>query len=336
MKKKKKSLFLIPIIVLVVGICLINSKQTAMNNGYTNGNTAGNLYNGGYFCEWNGTIFFSNPSDLGKLYSMDSGGGNLKKLVDDIPTYINVDDDYIYYARNNTADSLDLNFGTLNRNALVRVNHNGKNAVVLDKEPSIYAALLGNYVYYIRYTEEEASTLWKVRIDGDEQEKVMQEAVFTCSTDGQYFYYNGMYTDGDIHKYDTASGTTSVVYEGNCYKPIVSGSDVYYIDGETNYSIVHTDLNSKNPTYVTTDSVDAFNVYGSYIYYQRFDEDGSALCMIKNDGTEFCVIQEGDFCDINVTSQYIFFRDFHSGTVYYAPRNNPTNITIFSPGIEED
>ena len=34
-----------------------------------NGSTAGNLYNGGLFCEYDGTVYFSNPSDGGKLYS---------------------------------------------------------------------------------------------------------------------------------------------------------------------------------------------------------------------------------------------------------------------------
>ena len=75
--------------------------ETKMNQGYVNGNTAGNLYNGGLFCEYNGVIYFANPSDGGKLYSMDSNGNNLKKLTNDNATYINVDDNYIYYLINN-------------------------------------------------------------------------------------------------------------------------------------------------------------------------------------------------------------------------------------------
>lgn len=335
MKKKTIIYFILAAVLLCAVVFLLQkSKETVMNDTYVNGNTAGNLYNGGYFCEWNGTIFFSNPNDSGKLYSMDSNGGNLKKIVDDVPTYINVDEDYIYYARSNSSDNLDFSFGTVNQNALVRIDHKGNKVLVLDDEPSIYAALLGNYIYYIHYEQEEASTLYKVRIDGEEREKVMSDPVFTCSTDGQYFYYNGMYTDGDIHKYDTATNSTSVVYEGNCYKPIVTENDVYYIDGDNNYALVHTNLTYGNPTYVTTDSVDAYNVYGSYIYYQRYDKDGSALCMIKNDGTDFRVIEEGDFCDIHVTSHYIFFREYHSGSMYYALRSDPTNIHLFLPEIE--
>lgn len=338
----KKLLIIILIFALTVflGIVAIQimekEEETIMNNGFVNGNTAGNLYNGGAFCEINGTIFFSNPSDSGKLYSMDANGGNLKKLANDIPTYINADENYVYYIRNNPSDSLDFNFVAFHRNALVRINYDGSNSITLDTEPCLYAALLGNYIYYLHYTTDDASTLYKVRIDGEEQQQVMDRAVFTCSTDGKYFYYNGMDSDGNIHRFDTIADTTVTVYEGNCFQPIVSGNDVYYIDGYTDYSIIHTNFEYDNPTFITRDSVDCYNVYGSYIYYQRFDTEGSALCMIKNDGTEFQVIREGDFCDIHVTSNYLFFREYHSGEIYYCPRNNPTEIELFRPGAVED
>lgn len=339
-----KKIIITLITVLLLGVAIMagtqylssNKDDTIMNSGYVSGNTAGNLYNGGLFCEINGTVFFSNPSDGGKLYSMDANGGNLKRVSLDVATYINADENYVYYVRNNAGDSLNFNFVAFHRNALVRMDHDGNNLVILDTEPSLYASLIGNYIYYLHYTQEDASTLYKVRIDGEEQKQVMDSAVFTCNADGQYFYYNGMDSDGNIHRFDTVSDTTTTVYEGNTFQPIVSdGSDLYYIDGNTNYSIIHTNLNFDEPTYVTRDSVDCYNVYGSYIYYQRFDKDGSALCMIKNDGTGFQVIKEGDFCDIHVTSNYVFFREYHSGEFYYFPRNNPGEIELFRPGTEE-
>ena len=100
MKKILITFLALALIVLLgfVGIKLTTKEtETIMNSGFVNGNTASNLYNGGAFCEYDGTIYFSNPSDSWKLYSMDSSGGNLKKLANDIPTYINVDENYIYY-----------------------------------------------------------------------------------------------------------------------------------------------------------------------------------------------------------------------------------------------
>lgn len=336
---KKLLLILLTVLLLCAGgyaamhFFNFGKNDTIMNSGYTKGNTAGNLYNGGTFCEINGTIFFSNPSDGGKLYSMDANGGNLKRISLDRATYINADENYVYYVRNNIGESLDFNFVAFHRNALVRMDHDGENVVVLDTEPSLYASLIGNYIYYLHYSQEDASTLYKVRIDGEEQQQVLDKAVFTCNVDGQYFYYNGMDTDGNIHRYDTVGDTTTTIYEGNCFQPIVSdGSDLYYIDGNTDYSIIHTNLNYDEPVFVTRDSVECYNIYGSYIYYQRFSEEGSALCMIKTDGTEFQVLQEGDFCDIHVTSNYVFFKDYHSEEVYYFSRNNPSEIELFRPG----
>lgn len=321
---------------LIYGAARISTPQTLMNTDYVNGNTAGNLYNGGLFCEHNGTIYFSNPSDGGRLYSMDSNGQNLKKLSNDIATYINADDNYVYYIRNNAGESISYHFFSMHRNALVRIDHDGKNIVILDTQPSLYASLLGNYIFYIHYDEENASTLYKVRIDGEEQKQVFSKPVYTCNASGQYFYYNGMDTDGSIHRFDTKNDTTTTIYEGNCFQPIVNdGNDMYYIDGSSDYAIVHTNITFNNPTYLTKDSVDAYNVYGSYIYYQRFDKEGSALCMIKKDGSEFRIIKEGDFCDIHVTSYYVFFRDYHSDKMYYFPRTNPEDIRLFHPGMIE-
>lgn len=338
---KKALKFIIPILI-VIGIAVLyllnqNAQKVIMNEGYVNGNTAGNLYNGGLFCENNGVIYFANPSDGGKLYSMDSNGTNLQKLSEDAATYINADDNYIYYIRNNVGGNLDYSFFAFHTNALCRIDKDGDNIAILDTEPSMYAALLGNYIYYIHYDKTEASTLYRVRIDGEEQEQVMKEAVFTCNTDGQYFYYNGMTSDGSIHRFDTVTNTSSVIYEGNSYQPIVNdGTDIYYIDGNTDYSIVHTNLDFDYPTIVTSDSVDSYNVYGSTIYYQRYDEDGSALCMIKNDGSEKTVLMEGDFCDIHVTSYFVFFREYHSGDMYYFNRNTPNQIQRFKPAVIED
>lgn len=331
---------IIGIIVVLLGVAIFfGSKllepKTKLNEGFVNGNTAGNLYNGGLFCEYNGVIYFSNPSDNGKLYSMDSNGKNLKKLTDDNATYINADDNYVYYIRNNSDSNLNFGFVTFHRNALVRVDHDGKNLLLLDTEPCMYASLIGNYIYYVHYDTLDASTLYKVRIDGTEQQQVMKEAVYTCNSDGQFFYYNGMSLDGAIHRYDTVSDSSVIVYAGNTFQPIVKdGVDVYYIDGDTDCSIVHTNMNFDNPTYITRDSVDSYNVHGSYIYYQRFDKNGdSALCMIKNDGTELQELRKGDFCDIHVTSYFVFFRDFHTREIYYFSRSNPYSIERFHPGV---
>ena len=341
--KKLPIIFLSAALVLALaGVIIVHQVQnrTHFNTYYVNGNTAGNLYNAGLFCESNGTVFFSNPDDGGSLYSMDSNGSNLKKLCNDNAMYINADDHYVYYVRNNTAVSASgdtiFSYFSYNNNSLCRLDRKNGKIKVLDADPCIYASLIGNYIYYLHYDTETATTLYKIKIDGSERTKLSDTYVFTCSSDGQYFYYNDMTTNGYIHRYDTATDTDTTVYACNSYKPIVTdGDNAYYLDVSRNNALMHTNLNSETPTMLSSDSIDLYNVHGSYAYYQTYDSASPALCMIKNDGTGERVLMEGTFSCINVTSYYIYCTDYHTGMVFRTPTSNPGEFEPFHPGIIE-
>ena len=303
-----------------------------LNEGYVNGNTAGNLYNSGLFCENGGTVFFSNPDDNGRLYSMNPDGSNLKKLCDDSAVSINADAHYVYYIRNYSNESSDFSYFVRGTRGLCRIPRSGGTAAVLDDGTCFYASLIGNYIYYLHYEEATASTLYKIKIDGSGQQKLLDQMIFPCSTLGQYFYYNST-TDGSLCCYDTATDTSSAAYECNCYKPIVTGdSNAYYLDVDQDNALVHTSMEFKNPTTITTDSIDLYNVYGSTIYYQRYDKDDSALCRIKNDGGEFQIIAKGNYSDINVTSYYVYFTNYETKEMFYFPVSNPGEVHAFHPG----
>ena len=104
---------LIVIVASVFGVVYHYQTKTKYNESYVNGNTAGNLYNAGLFCESNGTVFFANPDDKYRLYSMDLDGSNLAKLSDDTVMYINADSYYVYYVRNDEHNSTHFNFSPL-------------------------------------------------------------------------------------------------------------------------------------------------------------------------------------------------------------------------------
>ena len=163
---------LIVIVASVFSVVYHYQNKTKYNESYVNGNTAGNLYNAGLFCESNGTVFFANPDDKYRLYSMDLDGSNLAKLSDDTVMYINADSHYVYYVRNNEHNSTHFNFFSFNNNSLCRIRRDGKQLVVLDPDPCIYASLVGNYIYYLHYDKDHATTLYKVGIDGEDRQMV--------------------------------------------------------------------------------------------------------------------------------------------------------------------
>lgn len=336
---KKKWLITGIILLILMGsvVFLVYRFQNKVyyNNDFINGNSAGNLYNGGLFCEKNGTVYFANPDDYYRLYSMDSNGSNLKKLSNDSVTYINVDDHYIYYTR--SSDHAKDNMLIDNANALCRVSINGENLVILDEAPCIYASLIGSSIFYLHYDELNATTLYKVDIDGKNLKQLQNHYVFTCSSQDKYFYYNGTKSDGNIYQYDTTTGNISLFYNCNSYKPIITGKDdIYYLDVDQDNALVHTNVQYDRPTTITTDSIDCYNIYGSYIYYQKFSEDSPSLCMIKNDGTEFSVLAQGTYSNIHITSYYIYFMDYTTNEFYYTSTSNPGTLTPFHPGKIEN
>ena len=65
MKKIWKWLLFVLVILLAAGCVFLYRyiNRIRYNDGYVNGNTAGNLYNEGYFCEKDGIVYFANPAD---------------------------------------------------------------------------------------------------------------------------------------------------------------------------------------------------------------------------------------------------------------------------------
>lgn len=339
MKKHIKLIIILILMLLIAGIgiyiAVSFSNRVIFNDGYVNGSTAGNLYNGGTFCEYDGVIYFANPDDQNKLYSMDSDGKNLTKINDDVPGFINADDNYIYYVRNNSRSSVSYDNFSFFQNALCRLSKDGKSVEILDEDPCNYATLCGNYIYYLHYDEETASTLYKVKIDGTERQQVLNYAIYTCSVNGQYIYFNGTKTDGSLYCLDTATDQTYIVYECNSYKPIVNDTtDVYYLDISSDNALVHTDIKSSQSLTLTNESIDIYNVYGDTIYYQNYKNNNeSEFCSIKSDGTKQTVIKIGSFTNIHVTSRFVFFTDYYSDTVYYFSKTTPDDIREFHPGF---
>lgn len=333
--------YAIPLAILFViagyAVFYYVSSKTHFNDSYVNGNTAGNLYNGGIFCEHNGMVYFSNPDDNHYLYSMDTATGEVEKLYDDIASFINADDNYVYYVRNNVAKDFQFAFLHFNTNSLCRYDLKTGKVRILDSAPSIYASLIGNYIYYIHYDTETSSTLYRIKIDGSEKEQVDSNPYFTCSANGQYLYYNGIKDDHDIYQMDTSSGVSQKICQGNYWMPSADNENIYFLDCLNNYSLVKLERSQSEPVQLSSDRIEYYNVCGNMIFFQRNNLDGdAALCCMQTDGSNYKVIREGNFTNINATSQYVYFSAVgEEDTIYQTPVSGSGEITTFRPETEE-
>lgn len=341
MKKRLPIIIFILLLVLAIagGVFFYLSGKTKFNDGYVNGNTAGNLYNGGRYCEYDGTLYFANPSDRDALYSMDLDGGNLTKLCDDVVSFINVDEHYIYYIRNNPGTHGDaFSFLSVNTNSLCRIDRDGSEDSIktLDSNPCLYASLIGDYIYYVHYTAEDGSSLYKVKIDGSNCQQVNKNPYFTCSANGQYMYYNGIDGDHYIWRLNTADDSNGMLYGGNCWMPIVADeSTAYFMDCDNNYAIACVDLTTGEKTLLSEDRVDWYNVYGDYIYFQRNDAEHPALCRMRTDGTDYKELVDGNYMNISVTSTHVYFQDFISEQTFCMSKASGSKPEPFDPGIAQ-
>lgn len=339
MSKKVKRILMIGIAVLIafiLGLVYYLNQRIIYNNYAVNGNTPGNLYNEGTFCESNGVVYFANPSDDHTLYSMSPDEGNLQKLSDDTVYYINADDHYLYYARNNNSDESSMSFLNVSRNSLCRMKLNGKQLEILDDQPCSYVTLLGNELYYLHYEKETATTLYHVGIDGKDMEQVREDAPYTCCAVGDTIYYAGVTSDHNIHSLTAGSSSSALVLEGNCWMPIVDDDYIYYMDCDANYRLTRVSRSNNSTEVLTDEGISYYNLYGNYIFYQTINETDPGLYLLDLSTGNSSLIAQGNHENISVTSSYVYFSEYGDDTtVYHTPYTGSFQIEVFDPGTRK-
>lgn len=337
MTTKKKNILILSItgvVIILLLILVIFSGRISLNDENTTGNTAGNLNNGGYFCEADGRVYFANAYDNFALYSMNPDETDLKKLNENSVSYINVGGDYLYYAMSTGSGGSGLGF-VRKTSGIYRSKPNGSNAVCLDRCHIVTMQLCGNYLYYEKYDNTDAVSLDKIRIDKKEQRTLAAERINpNCYVDGK-IYYQGTEEDHYLHVLDTVTDTSDVVWQGNIWNPIYQNGYVYYMDVSNNYRLCRYSMSDDVVEVLTNDRIDMFNVYDDYIYYQVSSKDAPALKRMLIDGSAPELVQEGVFQNINITSQYVYFNAFNEETpVYKTSTYGPVNVTTFDAGMQ--
>lgn len=326
------------VLLLGIGTAAFLANRTVKNDPDDIGNTACNLLNGGLFCEDGDKIYFSNPDDNGALYVMNSDMSNLKMLYNDNCTYINTTNHYVVYVRENHKRTIENSdqFLNLNSTGVYRVDKkNGKNIKQLYQKPAGLTSLKGNYVYYQHYNPDEGLHFYQIMLDGSKEKKISEEAIIPSSILGNTMYYNGVGEDHNIYTMSLPGGSSSLLYEGNCYYPVATSQYIYFLSLSNHYAIVRMNLDGTNPEFIVKERCSFFNLSPDekYLYYQVDGGDNNRLCRMNLDTLTSEVIREGDFNSIHVTKNYVFFKEFSSNQIFYITSATGA-IEPFSPGKE--
>ena len=165
MKDKKALLILIPFLlfVIIIGAFAIVGDRIPDNPPETVGNTAGNLNNSGYFCEYDGKVYFANVYDSDTLYSMDPSEQDIKKLGNASVQNILAGGKFLYYYQ--TGASGDAGIGALRTvRSFNRCKLNGSDVTGLTRDPISTAQLVGSDLY-IMTVDDNGPLFYRMKIE---------------------------------------------------------------------------------------------------------------------------------------------------------------------------
>jgi len=332
---KKLLTFLIVITILVVGgIFLYTYGRTFKNDDDEIGNTAGNIYNGGLFSEQDGNIYFSNGNDDGSLYVTDANLVDFKKISDDKAVYINVDENYIYYVRaNNTRQDSYKNILLYNNTGIYRIHQNGSNIKSISYNPAAYLILKGNNLYYQKYDVEKGLFLHQNSTEGTDERLLIEEAVIPAIIIDDALYYAGLSQDHNFNQYDLSSYNGRTFYEGGFLYPTIHDGYLYYMNVEDNYKIYRMRFDGSSPEIVVNKRCATFNITnkGKFLYYQVDDSNSNGINRIYLETMEPEVLLAGNYKQIHVTENYVFFRDFDDTTTFVVEAEGNPKVATFTP-----
>lgn len=325
MKKEKKTFFAfsaIAFVIILLGVYLYFSQRISMNPEGTVGNTAGNLNNSGLFCEYDGRVYFSNAYDGGSLYVMNPDESGMKRLNTLKVRNILAGGDYLYYFQ--TGSSSDSGPGQLRgMKSFDRCKLNGSGASTLTQDTVVTGQLVNNYLYLMT-APNSGPVFYKLKIDRTDKVVLADYNINPACAENGVIYYNGTVRDHYLYALNTDTDVADELWRGNIWYPVLQGDYIYYLDVANDYRLCRYSLSLNVIEALTNDRVDCFNVGGGFIYYQKNGGAKSAaqpgaaqLKCMRTDGSDVRVIAEGNYTNINMTSQYVYFQTFGDDTVMY-------------------
>lgn len=282
------------------------------------GNSAGNLHNGGLVFEMDGKVYFANPSDSDCLYSMNLDETNPKRITSMRTKYISGANGYLYFYMDSTkkAGKVTGLGAATNQFGIYRCKVNGRNQECLNRDFCGEMQLCGEYLYY--QTKTDSGSLDKIRVDKKNKSKVLDEMVSPVCYSNGVIYYTGVSSDHSIHALDTKAGDrTYDVLPGHLFFPVVTGGYIYYLNGDSNYSLWRTSLSTGETEIITSERCDNFTMNNQHIYYTYSNGLLSQLKRCDLDGSNQYILFQGVTNSLNLTSKYLYFKVYGNDNVMY-------------------
>ncbi len=311
---------------------IVNTRTVRLpeNPAGTIGNTAGNINNGGLFCELDGKVYFANSFDNYTLYCMNVDESEIKRLSGAVISNILGAGDYIYYFQRSESGETGLG-GVRVPFSFNRCRIDGKKAVSLARCVVTAGQLVDNTLY-LQGMDDNGAYFFQTDINGENYKEIGRYVFNPASAYGSAIYYNSTVDNHYLMRYDTRTGASSQILAENVWNPVYYGDHIYYMDPGNDYQLRRYSLSDGNIEILTKEKVQHFNVGNGLVYYQTMGNT-SGLYFMSIDGSGVTLIANGEYTDINMTSRYVYFRDFFDETVTYHAITGSPNYSAFSAAM---
>ncbi len=336
---KKTIIIIICIAVPIIAVAVLAAtgffkSEVKLSTPYSVGNTAGNLYNNGFFCENGKYIYFANPYDEYTLYRTDLSMTKFEKISNDSMRYINCDSNYIYYCRtNNLKKSNATSPFKLFSTGLYRIKHDGSDMTDIITNPVGCILNFNNKLYFQNGEKNKDITICSIGIDGENLTKILTDDCLVASAHGDNIYFADLLTSHSIRQIGPNDNLSQLSGSG-AYLPIATDRGVTYINTADKYSIYLDNYEFNNPQKIIQGPVSSYNFAADdrLLFFQLDDGDASGIKVYDFDTMQTTDIYPGNFRFINVAGDFCFFFQFEND-MCYAYNYKSGALFLFQPPI---
>lgn len=296
------------------------------------GNTAGNLKNGGFVVEKNGWIYYIKNGN--KIYRIKTDGTQETKITDvKNARALNVVNNNLYYVGDsNVSENSNTESDSI---SIYKVSTGGSygTTLVSEDEESFgkgypYMKVIGDYAFYspnLQYISKENASLYdnfyRINVDNRDSKQTSGEYLRSLAVQNGCIYFTTM-SDNRIRKMPTSGNKKSDGTLDNKEVDLglkgriidVIGDYIYYSDVDGNTYKIREDGTEKTKIVSIPDQS---IIYGNWVYYVvPGSENLYQLHKMKIDGTQDTGLNAYKVEGFSITGDWIYYRNSGSGNIY--------------------
>lgn len=287
----KKILLLVLVLLLALPLRYDEPRGTVV---LQNGNTSGNISNGGDATEDENYCYFAVSYGDKVLYRASKDFKTVERIAGCMHGFceLNIRDGYIYFTD-----------GSPNGLQKMSLDTKWSRHITFREVGNVHIS--GERIFYRASDfDEDWGKVYSCNLDGSSRRFLAKKVSEFC-VDGDTVYYCNMQDGYTLWAMDTHGRNKRKLVDKYAFSLNIDEKYIYYLDGD-NLKIFRTDKETLQTECINDEPSEGINVAGDWIYYANRN-DKKSLYRISKDGKTKERLADGDAVAINVVSDTVFF-----------------------------